>query len=80
MQTDETQIKSKPCMCDTHIKIDAGKKDAIPCIGHGEGCPCTEARLEKEGCACSVEGVKHPRFTKHSLYECSNSEGGILKA
>ena len=35
----------KPCMCEVHIKMDKERNSAIPCIGHGKGCPCTELLL-----------------------------------
>lgn len=36
---------TEPCMCRVHLTLEAGKKDAIPCIGHGKGCPCTEKAI-----------------------------------
>ena len=34
----------KPCQCQTHLMIEAQEpeKSFIECLGHGEGCPCTE--------------------------------------
>lgn len=72
--------KEKPCQCETHIKMDALRKDPIPCVGHGEGCPCTEKLLLEKGCACSLDGVPNPKFTSHAVYECKNDEVGVLKA
>ena len=47
-KTNKSQKKVKdeprdtaPCMCRVHIELDKGRKDAIKCIGHGIGCPCT---------------------------------------
>lgn len=39
----------KICNCELHIRVEASEpnKPHIPCVGHGEGCPCTE-RLNKE--------------------------------
>jgi hypothetical protein len=35
---------NKPCNCEVHLHVEAEepKKPHIPCVGHGEGCPCTE--------------------------------------
>lgn len=38
---------TSPCMCRVHIELDKGRKDAIPCVGHGEGCPCTTKLAEE---------------------------------
>lgn len=36
------------CMCRVHIQTDKGRKDALPCVGHGKGCPCfTEQKITK---------------------------------
>jgi hypothetical protein len=41
----KANVPDKPCACDVHLKMDATRKDAIPCIGHGVGCPCTELKM-----------------------------------
>lgn len=41
----EEKVIEKPCMCETHIKMDKERSSALPCVGHGIGCPCTELLL-----------------------------------
>jgi len=46
---DIQQKKKMKCHCETHISVEAKEKgkDWIPCVGHGEECPCTK-RIEQE--------------------------------
>ena len=42
---------------------------------------CPVPNKHKEECACStLNGVKNPKFDRHSKYECDNKDTGILKA
>jgi hypothetical protein len=47
MKRDSNKREEKPCECDVHLRNEAGSEKAIPCLGHGEGCPCTE-KLKNE--------------------------------
>lgn len=45
------------CDCEMHLRKEAAEpnKPWIPCIGHGEGCPCTE-KLKNENQKGSIAG------------------------
>lgn len=51
----------RPCMCEVHIKMDKERNSAIPCIGHGKGCPCTllleEAEKQNDGTQENVKTI-----------------------
>lgn len=34
------------CRCNIHLRIEQeSKKKWIPCVGHGENCPCSEKKI-----------------------------------
>ena len=38
-----------PCQCEGHLRAELQMPDRpwIPCVGHGEGCPCWEKRKKE---------------------------------
>lgn len=52
-----------PCACSVHLLNDAGKKDALHCLGHGDGCPCSIPKITdiKEGSESPADATKEER-------------------
>jgi hypothetical protein len=40
MKSKDEKIEETPCLCEVHLRLDKERKSTLPCLGHGEGCPC----------------------------------------